>query len=149
MFWIADVFIGTNSQGWNNHHAGVDADEHPRSGSRRKRRSRLLMAAAGAWTWLVRKVRAVRDRRVTKRQLERLSDHMLRDIGITRAEIGLYVRNHGLRNSRVSAPQRLRRSIEVSQELTRIVPNAASKPALKLEAPRCVDTGNDAVRRAA
>lgn len=148
MFWIADVFIGTNSQGWGNHKTGAAVVERPR---RRKHRSRLRKITARSWKWLVDGLREMQNRRETTQSLRRLNDHMLRDIGITRAQIEALVRDPEIRFERESAPRVWRRLIESNAVSSRIVTALAPRPRVEPDATAGGDgPGRDAnVRRAA
>jgi len=103
MFWIADVFIGTNSQDW------------------------TFRASAGrGWKWLSDRLYAMHQRRSARRSLNQLNDHLLRDIGISRTDIEAYLSKPGFQPSRLAETREFRRAVDVERVSTRAVTNVES-----------------------
>lgn len=151
MFWIADVFIGTNSQGWGNHKTSAEVVERPR---RSKRRSRLRKGFGRSLQWLFGGLREMRERRETTQNLRRLNDHMLRDIGISRAQIEACVRDPNLRYKGESSPRVWRWLVKGKPVSARIFNNVASRSRGEADATDATDASDGPgrvanVRRAA
>ncbi len=148
MFWIADVFTGTNSQNWGKGDGRIDASAERAGVESSDRRSK---PTRGALTRMLGAFVETHQRYVAARNLRRLNDHMLRDIGITRADIDAIVSNPALRQSREASPHILYRPSRARLMRSRAAANAATTQAVELQRaddPPAADC-TDKIRRAA
>jgi len=139
MLWLADVLTGTTSQQWNERYR---APVVKNNGSKRSRSKRISVAAHGGLRYL----RDWFQRRRATHALSQLSDHLLHDIGIDRAQIAEYVRNSG---HVTFAESTLAREASVGEHRLDVVPGPGPIVQQCVDRSKALSCANDEMKRVA